>query len=362
MRIVNAETSIVEIPFPPAGNGSGVMPTVWDSLEFALVKLEDDAGNVGWGEGWGYSSVAATKSIMDTLILPGIVGSEIDDITSWNEQMQITLHLQGRYGITMFALSGVDIALWDLASKRAGLPLSEFVGTQSANKNLKCYASLMRYDDEELLKNAVSDALDRGYDSLKLHETQIPLIRAAREVAGPGVAISVDVNCRWTTDFMHEHQGELRDLDLAWLEEPIFPPEDFATLASLRQLGIPLAAGENLSTSVQFGQAVDAVDYWQPSVTKVGGISEYLKILSLADRYSKPTVPHCPYFGPGFFATIQLAAAFENMDNIEILFADPESWLSPIRGAVQGNEVISAEVPGTGFRPDTGVLRQYRRS
>ena len=111
MKIVKAESSVVEIPFQLRGTGVGIMPTVWKSLEFALVRLEDEVGNVGWGEGFGYFTVDATKAIIDRLILPTLVGSTIEDIPAWNSWTQRKIHMFGRYGITIFAISGVDIAL-----------------------------------------------------------------------------------------------------------------------------------------------------------------------------------------------------------------------------------------------------------
>src|SRR6516162_1780626 len=145
MKIVKAETSIVEIPFQLRGSGVGITPTAWKSLEFALVRLEDEQGNVGWGEGFGYFTVDATKAILDRLILPTLVGSTIDDIPSWNLQTQLQLHLFGRYGVTVFAISGVDIALWDLAAKRAGLPLHQLLSTGEDRTAIPFYASLYRY-------------------------------------------------------------------------------------------------------------------------------------------------------------------------------------------------------------------------
>ncbi|MGV0813444.1 mandelate racemase/muconate lactonizing enzyme family protein [Mycolicibacterium boenickei] len=362
MQIKSAETSIVQIPFPPAGDGTGIMPTTWNSLEFALVRLEDEHGNIGWGEGFGYFTVDATKAIIDRLLVPKLVDATITDIRAWNRQTQLDIHLFGRYGITMFALSAVDIALWDLASQREGVPLHQLVGTGSERNSFDCYASLMRYGRADLVKAASHEALDRGYHSLKLHETNIEDITACREVIGAGMPMSVDVNCQWSPDFVTINRDTLSALNIAWLEEPVFPPEDFAALAALKSPDIPLAAGENWCTAHQFAASGDAVDIWQPSVTKVGGISEYLTILELATETGKRVIPHCPYFGPGLFATLQLAAAYDVMDDIEILFADPEAWLAPITDVHHDGCVFVPAGAGIGFTPDAEVYRTYRRA
>jgi len=363
MHIASAETSIVQIPFPPAGDGTGIMPTQWASLEFALIRLEDELGNVGWGEGFGYFTVDATKALIDRLLVPRLVGATITDIPAWNKQIQLDLHLFGRYGVTMFAISGVDIALWDLAAKRAGVSLHELVRKDPIRTaGIDSYASLMRYGRVDLVEEATRSALDRGYRSIKLHETGLDEIRACRDIIGPDMPMSVDVNCQWGAEFVGTHQATIEDLNLAWLEEPVFPPDDFTALTSLRRPGAPLAAGENWCTVHQFLQSGDAVEIWQPSVTKVGGISEYLLILEAAERLGKKVIPHCPYFGPGFFATVQLAATHNVMDDIEVLFADPEEWLAPIDNVHRDGRAFVPEGLGTGFEPDPDVFAKYRRA
>ncbi|MGW1269149.1 mandelate racemase/muconate lactonizing enzyme family protein [Streptomyces sp. NPDC002491] len=365
MKIVKAEVSVVEIPFPFDASGVGIMPTPWRSLEFALVRLEDELGNVGWGEAFGYFVVDASKAIIERLILPRLIGATVTDIPAWNRRLQLDLHLFGRYGATVFAISGVDIALWDLAAKRQGVPLHQLLsdGDRPARTTgLRSYASLMRYGDTALAVAACEQALGRGYTAIKLHETDMATISACREAIGPDVPLSVDVNCQWGSRFFTEHRKELAGLGVAWVEEPVFPPEDFSALAALRSPGIPLAAGENWCTAEQFAQSGGAVDIWQPSVTKVGGISEYLRILAMAAAQGHPVVPHCPYFGPGYFATLHLAAAHPAMDDIEILYTDPEAWLCDVEGLRDGGALSVPAGPGLGFEPDPDVMEKYRRA
>jgi L-alanine-DL-glutamate epimerase-like enolase superfamily enzyme len=374
VKIASAQTAVVAIPFSFPGTGVGITSSAWRSLEFALVRLEDDEGNVGWGEGFGYFTADATKAIMDSLLTPQLLGAEITDIRAWNERAQRDLHLFGRAGVSMFAISGIDIALWDLAAKRAGQPLwaqlaaSPDAGLPPAGSAprrrtaFSCYASLMRYGDAELAIDAVHDVLAAGYAAVKLHETGLAEIAACREALGDAVPLSVDVNCQWTTDFVESNRARLQELNLAWLEEPIFPPEDYASLARLRSPGLPLAAGENWGTARQFEIAGDAVDIWQPSVTKVGGISEYLKVIDAATGQGRRLIPHCPYFGPGYFATLHLAASCDVMDDIEVLWARPDAWLCEVESLRAKDAVSVPQAPGLGFEPDRSVLDRYRRS
>jgi L-alanine-DL-glutamate epimerase-like enolase superfamily enzyme len=364
MKIVAAETSVIEIPFRLRGSGIGIMPTAWKSLEFALVRLEDEAGNVGWGEGFGYFTVDATRAIIDRLILPTLVGATIDDIPAWNRETQRRIHMFGRYGITIFAIGGVDLALWDLKAKRAGLPLHRLLDPDAARSRVPFYASLVRYSDAALAVQSCREVLEAGFTAIKLHETGLPEIEACRAAIGPATSLCVDVNCAWSEEFVERHRRQLEGLNLTWLEEPIFPPEDFQALGRLRRPGLRIAAGENWCTSRQFAAALaaDAVDFLQPSVTKVGGISEFLAVLDLAGAAGTAVMPHSPYFGPGFFASLQLAAARPAIQALEYNFVQPDAWLADVAGLRRGDGFAIPQRPGLGFEPDPEVMRRYRRA
>lgn len=365
MKIVAAETSIVEIPFRLRGSGIGIMPTAWKSLEFALVRLEDEQGHVGWGEGFGYFTVDATKALIDRLILPTLVGATIDDIPAWNLLTQRRLHMFGRYGITIFAIGGVDIALWDLQAKRAGVPLWQLLdGTIAPRATVPAYASLVRYADAALAVQSCTEVLQAGFTAIKLHEIGLPEIAACRTAIGPDPALCVDVNCAWSVEFVERHRAELDTLGLTWLEEPVFPPEDFAALARLRGRDLRIAAGENWCTERQFEAALaaGAVDLVQPSVTKVGGISEMLAVLRRAEAAGATVMPHSPYFGPGFYASLHLAAARPSIQALEYNFVQPDAWLSDVPGLQRGAELAIPTGPGHGFEPDPAVMRRYRRA
>jgi L-alanine-DL-glutamate epimerase-like enolase superfamily enzyme len=367
VRITAAETMIVEIPFDFPASGTGIGFNAWRSLEFVLVRLEDEAGHVGWGEAFGYSTVESTKAMLDRLVVPRLLAfPEVEDIPAWNLDIQRALHLHGRYGVTLFAISGVDIALWDLAGRRAGRPVHELLpGAPAAPRaELATYASLMRYDEPALVAAACEAALHGGYTALKLHERELASIAAGRAAAGPDVPLATDVNCGYAAAFVETERARLEAFDLAWLEEPIFPPEDFAGLHALRSPRLAIGAGENWCTSLQFAAAAaaEAVDLMQPSVTKVGGITEFLRAADVAAGAGVPVVPHCPYYGPGFHATLHAAAARAGVDRIEMLWVAPEAWLAEVQGLRDGDRVRIPAGPGLGFTPDPEVLSRYRRA
>jgi L-alanine-DL-glutamate epimerase-like enolase superfamily enzyme len=148
------------------------------------------------------------------------------------------------------------------------------------------------------------DRSRRGYPAIKLHETTVPPVSAARQAIGADIPLMVDLNCPMDGNAAIAFAHACRAAAPLFLEEPVWPPEDFKTLAEVRvKGGLDVAAGENACTVHQFRQmmAAGAVTYAQPSVIKVGGITEYLKVAALADEMGVALAPHSPYFGPGFF-------------------------------------------------------------
>jgi L-alanine-DL-glutamate epimerase-like enolase superfamily enzyme len=363
MKIAKVETIAIKVPFTFGGQPTGWGGKPWTTNDILLVRVETDQGLVGWGEAFCYACLEATRAAVDHMIAPMVIGRDAGDIAGINRLLQQGLHLQGRYGITIFAISGLDIALWDIAGKAAGLPVHRLLGG-SGRTTLPAYASLFKYREPEKVAARVKMALAQGYTHIKLHETMEPEVRAAREAAGDGVPIMVDTNCPWTPEEARHMARRLTQYDLHWLEEPIFPPEDFRSLARLRrEEGIALAAGENACTAFEFAQmlAAQAVDYAQPSVTKVGGITEFQKVAALADAAGVTVMPHSPYFGPGFLATLQIAAArAEPGGLIERFHLDLEASLygdliDPVKGAFR-----VPIGPGLGPAPDPDVIKTYR--
>ena len=201
-------------------------------------------------------------------------------------ELQQKLHIFGRGGPVTFGLSGIDIALWDIAGKAAGLPVHKLLGGPAAPK-LPCYASLIRYTEPKVVATNVERALSQGFGHVKLHEVEIAPARAAREAAGEGVDIMLDVNCPWSLREALDMTEKLRPFNLRWLEEPVWPPENYAGLAQVRASGgIPIAAGENAATLLHYQQMLEAraVDFVQPSPIKMGGVSELRKVFVLAAR------------------------------------------------------------------------------
>ena len=369
MKIARIDTIPLAIPHehggpPPAWGGQA-----WAALNILLVRIETGDGAVGWGEAFSYNCMLAVQAVVDATVAPILIGRDATDIAALNREMQQALHLFGRYGITMFGISAIDIALWDLAGKRAGLPLAQLLGGPAAPPLVPGYASLLKYRDRELVAATVQSALDEGYPAIKLHETGEPEIAAAREAMGAGVPLCTDTNCPWTPAEARAMAARLKPYDLHWLEEPIFPPEDYAALARLqRDSGIDLACGENACTAFEFRRMLEAgaVRYVQPSVTKVGGVTEFLKVLALAEGHDVTVMPHSPYFGPGWLATLQLLAAMPLAGRpgggwVERFYTRLEATLYPafVSPERDGHFRIPTG-PGLGAEPDPDVIRDCR--
>lgn len=358
MRIVKAETIAVSIPFSDGGGaGAGLMPTKWDRLEIILVRLESDDGLVGWGEAFSYSCRSAVLAALKDMVFPLVEGADVEDVGAFTAGLQRKLHIQGRFGIVLFAISGVDIALWDLAAKRKRLRLADLLGAK--RERFPAYASLVRYGDPAMVEARARMAAEEGYGAVKLHEITLPNIAAGRRGA-PDAKLMTDINCNWSEDETRKMLPEMKVLGLHWVEEPIWPPDDTDRLAALgREFGVPLASGENAGTAQPFRRIVEAVTFPQPSVTKVGGVSEYQNVAAHARAAKREVMPHCPYFGPGYWASAHLMAAGEG-GMFEFLHIEAESWLAPDMPLPDGGEIALPRGEGIGFEPDMAVMERFR--
>ena len=369
MKIARIETVPLAIPHDHGGPAPSWGGQEWDGLGILLVRIDTEDGATGWGEAFSYNCMTAAKAVVEATVAPILVGRDAGDIAAINRDLQQALHLFGRYGITLFGISAVDIALWDLAGKRAELPLARLLGGPAEPPPVPGYASLFRYRDRELVAETARAALAEGYPTIKLHETEEPEIAAARAAMGDGVPLCVDVNCPWTPEEARGMAMRIKPYDLHWLEEPIFPPEDFSSLARLqRECGIDLACGENASTAFEFRAllAAGAARYVQPSVTKLGGVTEFLKVLALAETHGAAVMPHSPYFGPGWLATLQLLGAMPLTGRpggpwIERFYTKLEASLYPgLVSPVEGGKFRIPTGPGLGAEPDPDVIHDYR--
>jgi L-alanine-DL-glutamate epimerase-like enolase superfamily enzyme len=332
-------------------------------FETLLVKVETDAGIVGWGEAFPHRIWLAVKSLLETLIAPACIGAEATDISALMKMLTYRVHGVGRAGPVMYALSGVDIALWDILGKATNKPIYKLLGGAQCEK-LPAYASLLKYADTDVVVRTSEIALGRGYREIKIHETGREEITAAANLLRRhnGGSLMVDVNAPWTLQEALSAVAPLRELGLKWIEEPVWPPEDFDAARQISASGVPVAIGENILTPTDFARLIEsrAVDYVQPSVAKIGGISIARDIFAAANAANIEVAPHSAYFGPGLIATAHLSAALSRAPMIERLYCDlTESpfgdWYEPVDGFL-----TLPQGPGLGIEPDQTILEKLR--
>lgn len=359
-RIVKADLHELHIPFDDGSNGYDAPPGRWSHFDCALVQITTADGVSGWGECFAYACRGAVAEAFRTMVAPLLIGQDADDVPGLMRRVQQKLHLFGRYGITMFAISGADIALWDRRARAAGQSLAAHLGARRRSE-VPAYASLVHYGAPRLVRHMAEQAVKEGYGSVKLHETTAESIRAGREGAGAKTHLTVDANCAWSLDEARSLLPVFREAGLGWLEEPIFPPEDFDALASLADAGIPLSAGENACTRYEFHRmmASGGVAFPQPSVTKIGGVTEFVAVLKEAAKRGITCMPHSPYFGPGYWATLQLLAVAPGSPLLEYLYVRPSAFPGIDTPSPRGGRIAIPDGPGTGFTPDWDVIREF---
>jgi L-alanine-DL-glutamate epimerase-like enolase superfamily enzyme len=360
LKIVDVKTHVLSVPlrqdeFPaPWGDGS---------LDQIVVELITDEGIVGYGEPFALGAPTAPAAVIDHLLKPILIGADPTQLAQLHEEMYRATHTWGRYGVTTFAISGVDIALWDIAGKRAGLPLYQLLGG-SAERRIPAYASLVYYSDPEQLRDALGHAKRHRYQAMKLHQKSAESLRMARDILGDQIDLMVDVNCVWSPQEAYAKTVEFEPFGLKWLEEPIWPPEDFKNLAELgRQAQMPIALGENACTVYQFTEILryGAGTYLQPSITKVGGLSELIKVATLIKAHNKILAPHSFYLGPGLLATAHLLAAQPEIAPLEQLYAIPETTVFKEPLGFEEGHFRLPDGPGLGLNIDEKVLEEYKR-
>jgi L-alanine-DL-glutamate epimerase-like enolase superfamily enzyme len=326
-----------------------------------VVQVLTDEGLVGLGEAFAGGGQAPVCRVVEDTLKSLVVGQDPTRVEHLADLMQRSTANFARRGLGMFAISGVEIALWDLLGKVRGLPLYELLGGLTRPR-LTGYASLLRYATPADVAAACEQRAALGFRAIKLHQIDVASVQAARETIGPDVGIMLDTNCPWTPAEALRMARAFEPYGLAWLEEPIWPPEEYDALAELRRVAsMPIALGENESTAFGFREIIakGAADVVQPSVIKVGGIGELRRIAALAAAASLTVVPHSFYFGPGLAATLHLAATIVGAAPVELpSFSHELSLLAEPIVAERGT-VAPPTGPGLGVALNDEAVRRF---
>ena len=270
-----------------------------------LVEVETDEGITGWGECFGPGNIAlANKYIVEKVIQPLIKGDDpLNKEHIWHKVYNL-LRDSGQKGMPIQALSGIDIALWDILAKKANLPLYQLLGGKT-NDKIPVYGYGMMLQKKsikelcELFKNEANQIKEKNFKAMKMKigmgpKEDLKLVSAVRDAIGSELKLMVDANHAYNkNDALYVGSG-LDEMDIYWFEEPV-APEDYDSYKELKQkLKTNIAGGEAEFTKYGWNQLIknNCIDIAQPEVCGLGGITEYLKVSALAQSNFIPIVNH----------------------------------------------------------------------
>ena len=360
MKITDVQAIPLQIPqklsFQPSTTGIQTA-----SSGHVLVKVVTDQDVIGYGEAWRLTP-AAVSTFVEEALKPCLVGENPLQVEKLWHRMYHTTFRYGRKGLALNCISGVEIALWDILGKYRKLPVYEMLGG-ACHDRIRTYASLPPYERPEDVAADALRCVEEGYDTIKLHQTDIESVRAARRAIGDDVALAVDINGIWTPREAVERIGQMAEYGVLWVEEPVAPMDDYDALAFVRdRVDVRIAAGENEYTHYGFKQIVtrQAVDILQPDVIKSGGLAACRKILALAEAWNLQLIPHSYYYGPGVAATAHFVISNMSSDYMEIAAVPEEAYfIRPAFRPEKGYLPVPTG-PGLGIELDEEVIARYR--
>lgn len=337
MKITAVEAIPLFIPLAPS---TPEPPLALSSADHTVVRIRTDEGVTGIGETFRFAP-RSMATIIEEVLAPMLIGQDPRRIEAlWDRMYRQTFRF-GRAGIVLHAISGVEVALWDILGKSLDQPVAALLGG-ATKPEITAYASLHKFTTPEETADVALAMLDRGYRVIKLHQRDLASVEAVRDAIGPDVRLMVDASGAWSLPEARRMAAAMNDLGVYWLEEPLLNMDDYHGLASLRgHETLRIAAGENEYTPSGFRALLEAgaVDVVQPDVIKAGGISATRKILAMAAANGVETCTHSFYFGPGVAATLQVSMATVECAMIEI---NPHD--------------LSVEFMDPPLRPENGVL------
>ncbi|WNR45258.1 mandelate racemase/muconate lactonizing enzyme family protein [Paenibacillus roseipurpureus] len=299
-----------------------------------IVYITASDSTVGIGECWGLPLSDVTATIVNHIFRPLLIGRDPREIGQiWEMLITSAESLGHTRGFMMDAISGIDIALWDLQGKRLDQPLHHMAGGKLRDE-IECYASPIRFSDntQDTIDNA-REFTDLGFKAVKVKagrtiEKDAAYIGAIREALGKDIRILIDFNCAYTVQQTIEFAREVEQYNIFWFEEPL-PPDHVDELAQIRKaIHIPVSTGEN-DFSVQSFRLVaekGAVDIINPNITRCGGITGLQRIQSAIEPHGVQTALH------GVGAGIMMSASLHMMSTLRSgLIMEYNRFLNPLR-------------------------------
>jgi L-alanine-DL-glutamate epimerase-like enolase superfamily enzyme len=368
-----ADIRAVPISFPVPANQSvrlGIGRSV--KRDAVLVRVESDDGHIGWGEAHHGRCPGAIARLIDTTLRELVLGLEAFDVNGvWARVYKMQLASHGMGAAAALALSGLDLALWDLRCQATGWPLVTLLGGSA--KPIKAYAGgiALGWQEPATLVEEAQRHIASGYRALKLRvgdtaAKDIARVRAVRAAVGDDIELMVDANTGYTVDDVRRVMPAFEECGIAWLEEP-FPPQDRNAYKKAAALGrVPLAAGENHFTRYEFDLMLEDghVGVVQPDLSKTGGLTEGLRIAAMASARKLTVNPHTSATAINMSTSIHYLAAVDNPG----YFEGDVTTLNPFRDllgdrlpyALDANGCVSPLAGvGIGLKIDTAFIAEH---
>jgi len=370
MKITKIETILLSYPMGEEMRDSRL---AFSSRSCLLVRVETDAGISGWGESAAYGGpLRSTASVIEQELASYLIGEDpLYPERHWDRIYQGTI-MRGRRGLIIAAMSGLDIALWDILGKACGKPLYQVLG--GFRDRMRAYASAGFYakrKERRELAAEMASCVKEGYTAVKMKigglsmREDLQRIRAVREAIGPEVELMVDANCAYTPKQAMRVAHWMEELDIAWFEEPTSADDLEGNAQLAASTAIPIAGYESEFTRFGFRDLIvaRAVDIVQPDAIWSGGISECKKIAAIASAFSLPVVPHSFSSAIAMVANMHLIASIPNGYLLE-MDRNPnplreELIREPIR--IDSESCVRMpQGPGLGIEINEEVVKKYR--
>lgn len=324
-----------------------------------VVEIQTDDGLVGTG--WCEDYARATSVIIENHLTRLLVGADpLERGRLWDQMFRSTMPY-GRKGPALYAISAVDIALWDLAGKHSGQPVFELLGGR-ARDVIPVYASHLHFTNEDEFVAEAAEYVRRGFKAMKMRflhgpadglaglRRNVELVSMLRAAVGDGIDIMADAYMGWDLEYALRMCRALEPFDMKWVEEPLLPDQIREYAALRRDSPVPIAAGEHETTRYGFAQIIEAgaLDIIQFDIGRVGGFSEARKVCALAQAAGLPVYTHA-YGMP----TLHLATSDPAVGMVEyfpVPVWDDVTEAPHFDGAAipEGGQVSISDAPGLG--------------